>query len=183
MHEISIMKERELLTLIESWDNLDFTMREIMTHPEYYPVLMEVALYSKNPNSWRAAYLVDKIHEINSRLILPYIDKVIEQVKLENHSGKKRHFLKQISLHEIPETHRGFLLEYCLNAFTSAQEAIAVRVHAMQILFNLSETEPELKPELLAVIEHEMEYHSTAGILSRGKKLARKLRRQIRDKL
>ncbi len=173
------MKKSDLLILIESWDNLDFTLSEIVSHPEYYPVLMEVALYSKHPNSWRAAYLVDKIHEADQDLILPYINKIIEQLKLENHNGKKRHFLKQISLNKIPEIHQGFLLDYSLNSFTSAKEAIAVRVNAMQILFNISEKEPELKPEILAVIEHEMEYHSTAGILSRGKKLAKKLRRQI----
>lgn len=179
MHEIPGMKKADLLVLIESWDNLTFTSSEILAHPEYYPVLMEVALYSKHPNSWRAAYLVDKIHEVNPELILPYIDKIIEQLKLESHKGKKRHFLKQISLNKLPEIYHGFLLDYCLNTFTSAKEAVAVRVHAMQILFNISEREPELKPEILAVIEHEMEYHSTAGILSRGKKLAQKLRRQI----
>ena len=173
------MKEQDLLTLIESWDNLTFTFSEIMTHPEYYPVLMKLALYSKHPNSWRAVYLVDKINEVDAGFILPYVDKIIEQLKRENHKGKKRHFLKQISLNKIPEIHHGFLLDYCLNTFTSAKEAIAVRVNAMQILFNISETEPGLKPELLAIIEHEMEYHSTAGILSRGKKLVRKLRGQI----
>jgi hypothetical protein len=49
----------------------------------------------------------------------------------------------------------------------------------MQILYNISEIETDLKAELLAVVEHEMEYHSTAGILSRGSKLANKLRNQI----
>ena len=173
------MKKTDLLVLIESWDNLTFISSEVLAHPEYYPVLMEVALYSKHPKSWRAAYLVDKINNDNPDLILPYVDKMIEQLKLENHSGKKRHLLKLISLNKIPELQHGFLLDYCLNIFTSAKEAIAVQVHAMQILFNISEKEPQLKPEILAVIEHEMEYHSTAGILARGKKLAGQLRKQI----
>jgi len=49
----------------------------------------------------------------------------------------------------------------------------------MQVLYNISEKEPELKPEILALIENEMENHFSAGILSRGGKLADKLRKQI----
>lgn len=173
------MTERDLLILIESWDNLDFIVSEILVHPKHYTVVMEVALYNTHPNSWRAAYLLEKINNHNSDLILPYLDKMIEQLKLENHSGKKRHFLKLISRNKIPESQQEFLLDYGLKTFTSAKEAIAVRVHAMQILFNISEAEPGLKPEILAVIEHEMEYHSTAGILARGKKLVKQLRKQI----
>jgi len=48
----------------------------------------------------------------------------------------------------------------------------------MQILYNISEKEPELKPELIDVIENEMELHPTPGILSRGKKILKKLHEQ-----
>ena len=173
------MTEKELLELLDSWDNLPFIIKEISSNPNYFSVLMKIALYSKNPKSWRAAYIVDKIDENHSELILPYITEIIKQLKVEKHSGKKRHFLRQISLKPTPETHYGFLVEYCLNALTSGKELPAVRVNAMQILFNISEKEPDLKPEILAIIEHEMEYHSRAAILSRGSKLARKLRKQI----
>ncbi|MCF6332211.1 MAG: hypothetical protein L3J11_02920 [Draconibacterium sp.] len=82
-------------------------------------------------------------------------------------------------MNEIPENQFCFLVDYCLNALTSAKEPPAVRVHAIQILYNISEIETGLKPEILAVIKHEMEYHSTAGIISCGSKLAKKLRNQI----
>ncbi len=173
------MTEKELLELLDSWDNLPFIIKEISSNPNYFSVLMKTALYSKNPKSWRAAYIVDKIDENYPKLISPYITEIIKQIKVEKHSGKKRHFLRQISLKPTPETHYGFLVEYCLNALTSGKELPAVRVHAMQILFNISEKESDLKPEILAIIEHEMEYHSTAAILSRGSKLARKLQKQI----
>jgi hypothetical protein len=52
----------------------------------------------------------------------------------------------------------------------------------MQILFNISETEVGLKPEVLAIIELEMENHPSAGIVSRGRKLTKKLIKQIRIK-
>ncbi len=173
------MTEKELLEIIDSWENIEITVLEISKHPDSFRLLMKIALYNEEQISWRAAYIADKIHDNYRELILPYLNDIILQLKKEKNSSKKRHFLKLISMNNIDTGYHGFLVDYCLNAFTSAKEPPAVRVHAMQILFNISEKEPELKPEILAIIEHEMEYHSTAGILSRGLKLAKKLRKQI----
>lgn len=173
------MTESDLLNLIESWQNFHFALQQLEQNPEYIPTLMKVALYSNKPNSWRALYLADKLHAIHPEQIIPYIPEMTEQLRMEKHHGKKRHFLKLISQNKLIPNASGFLLDYCLNTFTSGKEPIANRVHAMQILFNISETEPELKPELHAIISQEMEIHPTPGILSRGKKLSQKLQRQL----
>jgi hypothetical protein len=173
------MTKEELIELLDSWENLEITVKEIITNPAYFRLLLDIALYNKEQRSWRAAYLVDKIHDINPELVLPFFDEMTLQLKKEKSSSKKRHFLKLISMNAIAEKHQGFLVDYCLTELKSGKEPPAVRVHAMQVLFNISENEPELKPEILAVIEHEMKYHATAGIISRGSKLARKLRKHI----
>lgn len=169
----------DLTELLRSWENLEFITLEIPKSPAHYSALMEIALHSADPVSWRAAYLVDKIHETRPELIVPFIQRIIGQLEHETSLSKKRHFLKQISLNEIPRNRQSFLYDYSLKTFTSEKGPIAVRVNAMQILYNISEAEPDLKPELLAIIENEMEHHPTAGILSRGKKLAKKLHSQI----
>lgn len=141
---------------------------------------MEIALADEHKNSWRAAWMADKIHEKNPGIIVPFIEKMIAKLDDNLSQGSKRHFLKLLSLHEIPEKHFGFLVDFCFAALGSAKEPPAIRVHAMQILYNISEKEIDLKPELLAVIEHEMEFHGTAGIKSRGSKLAVKLERCLK---
>jgi len=175
------MTKLELLEVIDSWENLEPAIQEIGNNPEYLPILMNLALYNNAPKSWRTAWMADKIHDQFPHLIIPWLDQMIQALKNERQAGKKRHFLKLISLNKIHKKHYLFLMDYCLDAFTSGKEPVAVRVHAMQILFNLSETEPEFKPELLAIIEHEMEVHPSAGISSRGKKLAKKLNTQIQQ--
>ncbi len=174
------MKKEDLLILIDSWENLSFAIREIQKQPELLNSLMDIALYNSEQKSWRAAYLADKIHDESPELILPFIEPIVKQLEKENSASKKRHFLKLLSMNKIPQQHYGFLVDYCIETLTSAKEPIAVRVHAMQILFNISEIEPELKPEILAIIEHEIEYHASAGILSRGKKIVAKLRKQLK---
>jgi hypothetical protein len=168
------MTKEELLDLIVSWENLPLLMQEIENNSEDLDLLMNFAFYSNHPKSWRAAWLADKIHERNPELIAPFTEKMIIRLKTETDDGKKRHFLKLISLNVIPIKHHSFLVNYCLKIFTSAREPVAVRVHALQVLYNISENEPDFKSELLSVIEHEIDLHATPGIISRGKKLVKK---------
>jgi hypothetical protein len=174
------MTKEELLDIIESWENLPYLVNEVTKTPEYYVMLMEIALYGNQRKSWRAAYLIDKINDNHPVLLNPFLNKMIEQVKVEKSHSKKRHFLKLISQNELPPDQQGFMFDFCMKTFTSAKEDLAVRVHAMQVLYNISEKETGLKPEILALIEYEMENHSSAGIISRGNKIAAKLRMQIR---
>ena len=170
------MNREEIFEFIKYWDNLELFFAEVNSMPSNFKLLLDIALNDDRHISWRAAYLVDQMHDKEAQILIPYIDSIINNLKIQKHAGKKRHFLRMLTSHEISEEHSGFMVEYCLKAFQSAKEPVAVKVHAMQILFNIAQKEPDLKEEIALVIEHEMEYHATAGILSRGKKLLSKLR-------
>lgn len=174
------MTKEELLDLIVSWENLPLLVRQLETEPKNLELLMELTFENRHPKSWRAAYIADQINDSQPELITPFIPKMILKLKKETSSSKKRHYLKLISQHKFPQKHQAFLVDYCLKCFTSASEPVANRVHAMQVLFQISETESGFKPELLSIIEHEMELHPTPGIVSRGKKLAKKLTEQTK---
>ncbi len=175
------MTEKELYDLLDSWENIEYVTRQLSGNKRDFAVLMNLALHNGRQRSWRAAYLADKIHDDYPELLRPYLPEIVHQLLHEKNASKCRHWLKLISMNEIDKENRGLLFDYCYKAFSSAKEAVAVRVHAMQILYNISEYEPELKPELVQIMEHEMLYHSSAGICSRGKKLLQKLYRQIEN--
>lgn len=170
------MTKSNLFELIVSWENLKYLVNEIATSPELYKMLMDIAIFDTNKNSWRAAYMIDKINDLDSNLLQPFLNEIIKQVLIEKNRGKKRHFLKLISLSELSHVQQGFLFDFCLQTFMSDNEPVAVRVHAMQILHNISVTEPDLIPEILFVIENEMTNHLSAGIISRGSKLIKNLK-------
>ncbi len=174
-----MMTSQELTELIDNWINIEWLQQEIIRQPELYKLLVEIALHSNEPKSWRAAYFLDKITDLQPDLLQPYLKPMLDQLKIETNSSKKRHFLKLISQNEIPEDFYSFLFDYCCQTISSGKEPPAVRVHAMQNLFYIAQKFPELKSEVLSIIEHEMEYHSTAGIRSRGKKLVLLLRKQL----
>lgn len=170
------MNKEEIVEFIEHWGNLELFLTEVNNTQSNFEMLIDIALNDERYITWRAAYLVDQLHDKNTQIIIPYLDKIIDNLKTQKLAGKRRHFLRMLTSHDIKEEHCGFMVEYCLKAFASAKEPVAVKVHAMQILFNIAQKEPDLKEEIALVIEHEMEYHPTAGIVSRGKKLLKKLR-------
>jgi len=176
------MTEKDIFKLIDSWDNFELILLEMNTNTKMLPALMKVAIYNEHPNSWRALYLADKLHDKHPEEVAIYIPEMIERLKVEQHHGKKRHMLKLISMNKITDDHSGFLMDYCFNTLTSSKEPVANRVHAMQILYNISENEPDIKPEILELIQHEIELHPTPGVRSRGTKLVRKLQQQISKK-
>lgn len=173
------MTKEELYDFLTSWENHELIIHQAVKNSLHLDMLLDIALNSNKSKSWRAAWIVDKINDIRPELIEPHINNMIIQLKKETNSSKKRHFLKLISQHEIPSEHHPFLLDYCTEYFSSAGEPIAVRVYALQVLYNISEKEPELKPELLSIIHHEIELHPSAGVKSRGIKLAKKLQHEI----
>ncbi|MBW8324070.1 MAG: hypothetical protein K0M50_04835 [Prolixibacteraceae bacterium] len=169
------MNENELQSVIHSWENINLVVRYICDHPESLDTLMAIVFNDSRDENWRAAWMVDKIHEQHPELIIPYLPVMTSFVLTTKNSGKKRHLLKLISLNDIQEENVALLLNHCINVFTSATEPVAVRVHAMQILFHIAQKEPDFCGELTELIEHEMEYHGSAGLTSRGKKLLKKL--------
>lgn len=170
------MNENELKSLILSWENINLVVKYISDHPEYLDVLMNLAMDDSQPENWRAAWMIDKIHEQHPELVIPYLQSMTQFVLTTQNAGKKRHLLKLISINDIQEENMALLLNYCLKVFSNAAEPVAVRVHAMQTLFNIAQKEPDFSGELIELIEHEIEYHGSAGIASRGRKLLKKLR-------
>ena len=169
------MTENEVRTLIQSWENLALVVRYIADYPEHLDILMIKALDDSQPENWRAAWMIDKIHAKHPELVIPHLPALTDFLLTTQNAGKKRHLLKLISLHDIPEERIASLLDHCIGVFSNAAEPVAVRVHAMQVLFNIAQKEPDFIGELIDLIEQEIDYHGSAGIASRGHKLLKKL--------
>jgi hypothetical protein len=176
------MTKAELIDFLENWENMSLLFENREQALIHFPALMEIAMEGNERVNWRACWAADKINESIPGIAADWIPRLTEALTGLNHSGKKRQYLKLISMYPISEGNESFLFEYCLDKLNDDAEDVSVRVYAMQILYNISEKEQELKEELLQIIEQEMEYRSTPGILTRGKKLASKLRKEIHNK-
>jgi hypothetical protein len=172
------MKRGDLIEMISSWENLDLFPQYVADHPEDLSLLMDIALDDSKPEFWRAAWIIDKINIKNPELISPYLPALFRALKKTRNLSKMRHFLKIMTYHPVPVKQQGFLFDYCMNSFASQDIPVAVRAHALQILFNISQAEPELKPELIQILEHELSLEQSAGIRARGKNILSLLHRK-----
>jgi hypothetical protein len=126
--------------------------------------------------AWRSCWIIDNADEKDPELLVPFIPDIVERLIATKNGSLKRHFTRILCRHEIPEELLGQVINRCFDLL-SPSEAVAVRVFAMQLLFNISQREPGLKKELAAVLESLTEEGGTAGFMNRAGKLIKALRR------
>ena len=68
------------------------------------------------------------------------------------------------------------LMNYCFNYLLANNESVAVKVYSMEVLYNISNKIPEIKGELISVIEEQIK-KGTPAIKSIGRKQLKKLYR------
>jgi hypothetical protein len=92
------------------------------------------------------------------------------------HDAVKRNVVRLLQFIEIPKQLQGLTADICFRFFHNKREPIAVRVFSMTVLSNLAKKLPELKNELIPLIEDQLPYGS-AGFISRGRKVLRELKK------
>ncbi len=139
--------------------------------------LWDFALSMEEPVNWRAAWVIKGIHENNRKLVEPMINDMILALPKLKKEGVKREFLRMIMEYPLPENEAslGVLLDNCFLWLANPTEPIAIKIHCMTILFEISKVIPEIKQELITTIEVAMQ-EGSAGIVNRGSKTIRALR-------
>ncbi len=168
------MDFKAILSTNPGKDAAELIAKEIATEPRHMPKLWEFAI-GNHERAWRATWLMDKVYDEAPELIRPYIPQMIELIPSLKCESKQRQLLKLVSCEPLPKNVSGKFINCCFDYLISNSTAIAVKVHAMQILFNFAQQEPDLKNELALVIEECM-IEGTTGFNSRARKLLKKLR-------
>ena len=163
----------QILTENSKW-NVDYITKEIGNDAETFRLLWSFLNTQAPPLSTRSAWVLESLSQKYPNLIEPYLKEIIERLPAVNNDTIKRHLVKILSFSILPEEYLGKLFDICLGFIESTKETVAVKVHSMQILYNISELEPELKPELIAIIENQSE-KSSSGFKARGIMLLDKL--------
>ncbi|MGE5425063.1 MAG: hypothetical protein ACM3N9_06845, partial [Syntrophothermus sp.] len=113
-------------------------------------------------------------------LLLPWIETMTAGLPSYSHDGMKRVTLRMLMRSPLPIQNLGLLMNTCFDWLTSPDEAVASKVYAMEILYRMSQAEPDLKKELADSIEWRMN-EETAGFRSKGRKILQKINKDLRD--
>ena len=141
--------------------------------------LIEYSFSDDKKLAFRSSWTLIKVCDKFPEMIYPYLNKLSESLPQITNESVQRSFMRIISLsnlNKIGVKHHGILADFCFKSLISGFSAIAVRAYAMEILFRLTTIYPELKNELLTTINM-LQGEGSAGIIARGKQIAKKLTR------
>lgn len=154
--------------------NIDYVSYLAGNDEEAFNDIFELIYSAPHPINQRAAGVLETILRNHPEMVLPYLDRMIDTLKDFNVDGVKRNFTKIFTCTHFSEAQKGKVVNLCFDLLQDKKESIAVRVFSMQVLYNISQTEPDLKKELALIIESEMLIGSAAW-RARGHQLLRKI--------
>jgi len=139
--------------------------------------LVDVFLQGPYRVTQRAAWSLSNCIEKYPDLLKPHFKKILGQLSNDNiHDSVKRNILRTLQFVRVPKLHQGITINLCFGFLSNTKEPIAIRVFAMTVLANIAKEVPELKNELIPLIEDQLPYAS-AGFLSRGGKVLKQLKK------
>jgi hypothetical protein len=134
--------------------------------------LMNIFLRDEYRVVQRAAWVVSSVAEQYPELIKPYLPAMVKRMCEPGvHVAVKRNVVRVLQFLDIPEDLHGETMNVCFNLLADPKETIAVRCFSMTVLDNLSKQYPDIRQELVAIIEDQLQHEPTAGFISRAKKV------------
>ena len=130
----------------------------------------------------RAAWAVSHIGIKNPTLLKPYLDRMVKQMSLPKHDAVVRNTLRIFEDINIPEEIEGELLDKCMNYLVDTKQAVAIRCFSMTVIDKIVSRFPELAPEVIEIINDQLEHPCTAGFKVRAKRTLHSMNKLVVEK-
>lgn len=125
----------------------------------------------------RAARVVSLVAEKEPELLVPHLESVVLRMQDAGIPvAVKRNGVRLLQHIAIPESLHGPVMNICFDLLADPKEAIAVRAFSMTVLARLADQYPEIRQELVLLIEEALEHEPSAGLRSRGNKVLKAIR-------
>ena len=150
----------------------------VLEEPERIKALTKIIMEDQDPLSSRAARVVGICSEQFPELFDKQQNHIIHNLHKIKSAGVIRNVLKITADHAVTLTKKneGILLGLCFDWIADLSKPVAIRVHAMQIIYNISLHEADIKDELISMLE-ESYADGSMGFRSRADKILKKLHR------
>ncbi|MEZ5041194.1 MAG: hypothetical protein R2828_14955 [Saprospiraceae bacterium] len=139
--------------------------------------LMDLFLEGEYRVVQRAAWVVCEAALAHPSLIQPHLDALLHAMETPKHDAVLRNGLKILAEMDIPAAYMGKAATISFDLFAAPKTPIAIKVHAMQVIANLCQYEPDLAEELKLLIEDHWE-QASAGYKSRARRVLKQLEKR-----
>lgn len=146
----------------------------VVNNPSSFKQLMECFFSHDMRLSQRSVIPVGKIADKHSKMLEPYMKRMLIAQEKPYNTAIRRNVIRTIMLMDLPEKYRGQVFDVCIQYINDVKEAIAVRAFAIAICGDMCKYYPELKDELIEILELHENYGSP-GFRSQAKKVKKEL--------
>lgn len=154
---------------------LSIAIDEVCRHPHRVHELVGIAK-STAPYAWRAAWALAHLNEQAPGMLVG-LSHDVQQLFLSTSSYSiKRELLKVLRSQPLPDGDvGGELLDVCFTLSQSGVAPVGLRMYALDMVYRFCVVYPELKPELVAVLEDIVAEPPSVGIKGWAKRLLQQL--------
>ena len=158
--------------------NIDFVTYIIGNDKNAFTEVFELVYTAPHPINQRAAGVIETSSRKYPELLSPILDYMIETFNDFEIDGVRRNFMKMFIRTKFNDDQSAKIISICFNCMADSKESIAVRVYSMNTIYNISNSIPEIKNELILTIENGMHLGNPAWI-ARGRNLLKKLYKEV----
>ncbi len=123
----------------------------------------------------RASWAVARIASINPTLVDPYLAQMVNELDSPKHDAVKRNTLRIFEDIDIPKHIEGELLDKCMDYLVDTKQAIAIRCFSITVIDKIVQGFPELAPEIIEILNDQLDYPQSAGFKVRAKRTLQSL--------
>lgn len=168
------MDLRKQLLKEHSRENSELIFQYLLDNPLEFRELMEIFTTENYRLNQRSAWIIGLVGDTKGDWLIPYFPTLIESLKNPIHDAIARNIYRSLQSISIPEKYEGSLYDLALRDLSNPKSAIAIKVLAMTVAFNISKRHLDLQEELGLVIEEQLPY-SSRGFSSRARKILKKM--------
>ena len=132
-------------------------------NPNLFDETLKVSLGDKEPESWRAAWLVKHYMTRNDSRVRKYINSILKALPNKK-DGHQRELLKILIDMKLTEKQEGILFDNCFTIWEDISKSSSVRGTAFSIIVNTVKKYPELLVEIEFLTQNHYVEALTPGI-------------------
>lgn len=159
---------------------MDYIALTVGNDEEAFRELLDLAWLQQSPLSMRAARVADRCCERNPELVRPYLVKIVKDLPRLKNMSVKRIFMHILIRHSWVEDDEamGLLVDTLFKWLMDDSQAVAIQAYAMVILENITTVLPDLKGEMIVVLEESIPLWSSRALQGAGRKTVQRLRKK-----
>ena len=157
------MDLKEIIRLEHSKTNCRKITNWIGDQQDRFDQLFRIFLGDDFCDSQRASWPLSEAVIAHPSLIRKHLKALVNNLdRPGQHEAIKRNTVRILQFINIPTALQGKVMDLCFNYLISPTEKPAVKASALTVIYNLSQKHPDIRNELLAIIDQQWDQESKA---------------------